>query len=112
MQPTVPISGDLTSGTAHPAARSENFTAKDRDDLLNAGTDLALTLADVVHHEVSAYGTWMLFGETADEINRLHNVLDELNAALWQARHTLRLIDRRTRRRATRHLRTSEDQEV
>lgn len=97
MLPTVPMS----SSSSSVEVRSEDFTIKDLSDVGRAGDELADFLSHLVRERIPDSERWESGTDVQTEINRLRNVLGELRAVEWEARHRLALVERRARRRAS-----------
>lgn len=90
------------NGAVLALALAEHFDQTDRADIADAGCVIAGLLADITHHEIADGGTWDCYGPTAEELVRLHHVLDRVQDAVKQARTDLVAVERRVRRRLAR----------
>ncbi|MBN1173431.1 MAG: hypothetical protein JXA67_14765 [Micromonosporaceae bacterium] len=108
MLPTVPTSTDQASKKTPIVLDDGDFSARDFADAGDARCDLARILATITHRYLDAPAGGEDLASTTDEINLLRNACQVLDAAIWETRHRLRLIERRARRRAARRVLASQ----
>ena len=106
MLPTVPTPDRTNADALPPGVRFEDFTDQDFRDACAAGR----ALAEVLDHVSRMYLVGPSLpgvGHVVDEIALVRNGCEFINAALWEARHQMRLIERRARRRARQRARSA-----